>query len=93
MRSSELLARIVITMAIFGVIGTPLFFWAHTPLIHARLAENGGWSPDVLHGRVGEPLVLHLTSDDVTHGFASRGDAHAKRGRFARQSDRNHFSL
>jgi hypothetical protein len=34
------------------------------------MAEDGGWAPDVLAARVGEPLELRLTSDDVIHGFA-----------------------
>ena len=51
-------------------IGVPLFFWMRTPLIHARVAENGGWSPNVIQAEAGKPLHLQLTSDDVTHGFA-----------------------
>jgi hypothetical protein len=34
------------------------------------MPEYGGWSPDVIHAEVGEPLHLKLTSDDVVHGFA-----------------------
>ena len=48
----------------------PLVLWAQTPLIHARMAESGGWSPDVIQAKVGEPLHLKFTSDDVMHGFA-----------------------
>jgi mono/diheme cytochrome c family protein/plastocyanin len=70
MKRQELLTRIFITVAIFVAIGTPLYFWSRTPLIHARIAEDGGWNPDVLHTNVGEPLHLKLTSDDVVHGFA-----------------------
>lgn len=73
MKSSEMLARTLITMGILVAVGTPLFAWTHTPLLHAKAAENGGWNPDVLQARVGEPLHLHLTSDDVTHGFAVGG--------------------
>lgn len=51
-------------------LGLPLFFWTRTPLIHAQMAENGGWSPDVIQAEVGKPLHLRLTSDDVMHGFA-----------------------
>jgi mono/diheme cytochrome c family protein/plastocyanin len=39
-------------------------------MIHARMADAGGWSPDVIEAEVGQPLHLHLTSDDVVHGFA-----------------------
>jgi len=70
MKRSELLSRIFITAAIVGAVGTPLFIWSRTPLIHAQMAENGGWSPDVIQAEAGKPLHLKLTSDDVMHGFA-----------------------
>lgn len=70
MKRPELISRILITAAIIGAVGAPLYFWSRTPLIHARVAENGGWSPDVIHAKVNEPLHLSLTSDDVVHGFA-----------------------
>ncbi len=54
----------------FGAVGTPLFIWVRTPLIRAKVAEDGGSSPDVIKTNVGEPLHLKLTSDDVVHGFA-----------------------
>jgi mono/diheme cytochrome c family protein/plastocyanin len=70
MTRRELASRILIMAAAVGAVGTSLYFWARTPLIHARVAENGGWTPDVLRAKVGEPLRLRLTSDDVVHGFA-----------------------
>ena len=70
MKRSELLSRILITVSIVGAVGAPLYFWSRTPLIHARIAENGGWSPDVIQAEAGKPLHLKLTSDDVMHGFA-----------------------
>ena len=70
MKQSELLARILVTAGILIAVGAPLLFWTRTPLIHARMAENGGWSPDVLQAEVGQPFHLSLTSDDVVHGFA-----------------------
>jgi len=70
MKRSELLSRILITAAIIGAVGAPIVFRARTLLIHAKIAESGGWSPDILHANVGESLHLHLTSDDVVHGFA-----------------------
>src|SRR5574341_355319 len=69
MTRSELLSRILITAAVLGAVGAPLFFWARIPLVHARIAENGGWNPDVIQAKVGVPLHLSLTSDDVVHGF------------------------
>jgi mono/diheme cytochrome c family protein/plastocyanin len=41
--------------------------------IHGRMPEIGGWNPTNLKARVGEPLHLRLTSDDVMHGFAVGG--------------------
>ncbi|HLE92294.1 MAG TPA: cupredoxin domain-containing protein, partial [Anaerolineales bacterium] len=70
MKRPELLSRILIVAATLGAIGAPLFFWTRTPLIHAQMAEDGGWSPDVIQAEVGKPLHLRLTSDDVLHGFA-----------------------
>ncbi|HEY9153216.1 MAG TPA: c-type cytochrome [Anaerolineales bacterium] len=69
MKRSELITRILITVTIVGLVGAALTFWSRTPLIHARVAENGGWSPNVIQAKVGMPLQLSLTSDDVTHGF------------------------
>jgi plastocyanin len=70
MNRSELLSRILVIAGAILAIGAPLVFWARTPLIHARMPEYGGWSPDVIHANVGELLRLKLTSDDVVHGFA-----------------------
>ena len=70
MKRSELISRILITVAVVGAVGAPLYFWSRTPLLHAKVAENGGWSPDVIHANAGEPFHLKLTSDDVVHGFA-----------------------
>jgi mono/diheme cytochrome c family protein/plastocyanin len=70
MKRSELLSRIFVITGIILAIGAPLYFWKSTPLIHARVAENGGWSPDVIKAEIGQPLHLKVTSDDVVHGFA-----------------------
>ena len=69
MNRSELFSRIVVILVVLGTIGAPFIIWQRTPLIHAKIAENGGWTPDVLHAEVGKPLDLHFTSDDVIHGF------------------------
>ncbi len=70
MKRSELISRILIIVTIIGAVGAPLYFWSRTPLIHAHIAEDGGWNPDVIKANVNEPLNLQLTSDDVVHGFA-----------------------
>lgn len=70
MKRSELLSRLIVTVTVVGVVGAPLYLWSRTPLIHARMAESGGWTPDVIQAEAGKPLHLKLTSDDVVHGFA-----------------------
>jgi mono/diheme cytochrome c family protein/plastocyanin len=70
MKRAELVARILISAAVIGAVGVPLYVWARTPLVHARTAEAGGWNPSVIYAKVGQPLHLSLTSDDVVHGFA-----------------------
>jgi len=42
MKRSEIFSRFLITTGIFLAVGVPLFFWSGTPLIHARMSENGG---------------------------------------------------
>ena len=69
MKRPELIARILITAGIVLAIGAPLFFWNSTSLVHASMADIGGWSPNVIQAEVGQPLHLRLTSDDVVHGF------------------------
>jgi mono/diheme cytochrome c family protein len=34
------------------------------------MSEEGGWTPNTIRAKVGKPLQLHFTSDDVMHGFA-----------------------
>jgi plastocyanin len=70
MKRSELISRFLIVAGILLAVGAPLFLWVRTPLIHARMAEDGGWNPDVIQAEVGKPLHLKITSDDVVHGFA-----------------------
>lgn len=38
--------------------------------LRGRMADDGGWTPGAITARVGEPLTLRMTSDDVVHGFA-----------------------
>jgi mono/diheme cytochrome c family protein/plastocyanin len=46
--------------------------------IHARLPENGGWTPTDIQAVVGQPLRLRLISEDVVHGFAIGGEEAAE---------------
>ena len=69
----ETLARIIIMTVVLAAISIPLVAWqlrAQGTVVHARMAETGGWMPESLTAEVGKPLHLRLTSDDVTHGFA-----------------------
>jgi plastocyanin len=69
MRRVELGVRVMIGALLVTAAALPLWTRSHTPLIHAHMAENGGWTPDHLKAIAGKPLHLQLTSDDVTHGF------------------------
>ncbi len=67
--------RFALLFAIILVIGMPLvavLARSNSDMIevHARMADNGGWTPGNLSAQVGQPLRLRLTSDDVMHGFA-----------------------
>lgn len=70
MKRAELLSRLLIIAGLVLAVGAPLLLWMRTPLIHVSMAEDGGWKPDTLKAEVGKPVELHLTSDDVVHGFA-----------------------
>jgi mono/diheme cytochrome c family protein/plastocyanin len=70
MKRAEFVSRFLIIIGLVLVIAAPIILWSRTPLIHVSMAENGGWRPDTLSAQVGKPLELHLTSDDVVHGFA-----------------------
>ena len=70
MKRAEILSRVLIITGLLLAIGVPVMLWMNTPLIHVNMAEDGGWNPDTLKAEVGKPLELHLTSDDVMHGFA-----------------------
>jgi len=74
MKRSELLSRVLISVGILLLVVVPVIARKvgaqGTIEVHARMAGAGGWTPNVLFAEVGVPLHLHLTSDDVTHGFA-----------------------
>ena len=69
----EWLARFLILILIVAAISIPAVGWwrrSQGIVLHARMAETGGWTPENLIVAAGEPLHLRLTSDDVTHSFA-----------------------
>ncbi len=66
----EIWLRFLLLVGLVGIVGIPFILRKNTPLLHARLPENGGWSPAVIQAEVNRPLRLRLTSDDVMHGFA-----------------------
>ena len=70
MKHSELISRLLIITGILLTLGAPLYLWKSTPLIHAQMSEEGGWTPGTVKAEVGESLHLRFTSDDVMHGFA-----------------------
>jgi len=70
MKRTETIARLLIAAGAALAVGLPLFLWRSTPLIRARMADSGGWNPEVIQAQAGEPLHLKLTSQDVVHGFA-----------------------
>lgn len=68
-------AALILLLLIFAIPG--LLYWSQISVssgfdfeLIARMAENGGWSEEVLTVPVGEPLIIRLSSEDVVHGFA-----------------------
>jgi len=74
MKHSELFSRIFIIAGVLLVLAVPFAAQAIGAQgvieIHARMAESGGWTPSTIRAKVGVPLHLRLTSDDVMHSFA-----------------------
>lgn len=69
----EWLARFLVLLLLAIVIAVPAWSWwenSQATVVHARMAETGGWAPENLSVAAGKPLHLRLTSDDVTHSFA-----------------------
>ena len=69
----ERLARLIVIVLVAAAIALPVGAWwvrSRAVVIHARMAESGGWTPENLTAEVGRPQHLRLTSDDVMHGFA-----------------------
>jgi mono/diheme cytochrome c family protein/plastocyanin len=78
----ESIARMLVILSLLGVVLiVGISPWRDTSNsvervleIHARVPEDGGWSPGDLSAQVGETLRMRLTSDDVMHGFAIGGE-------------------
>ena len=72
MKPSELAARLLVIIGCLVIIAIPLgfYFSDRNHVIHARLAEDGGWSQQVIQAEAGQEVHLRLTSDDVMHSFA-----------------------
>lgn len=70
MSKMERIFRWLVVTVLVLTTGLTIFFWSKASLIHARIPEKGGWSPNIIKAQVGKPLSLKFTSDDVVHGFA-----------------------
>jgi mono/diheme cytochrome c family protein len=71
--SKESIARILVILLVLSAVVIIITVWSsksRVQVIHARMPEDGGWSPGNLTAEAGKPLTLHLTSDDALHGFA-----------------------
>ena len=73
----EILARVLVISLLLIAIAVPVGGYlissanmGHVVELHARMPENGGWSAGNITVQVGQPITLHMTSDDVVHGFA-----------------------
>lgn len=69
----EWVARLIVLVLVLAAISIPMVarqMRSRDVVMHARMAETGGWTPENLTVEVGQPLHLRLTSDDVMHGFA-----------------------
>jgi mono/diheme cytochrome c family protein/plastocyanin len=69
---AERIARLLVIVLAIGLPAlVVLARLASGPIeIHGVMANEGGWTPGELTAKVGEPINLRLTSDDVVHGFA-----------------------
>jgi mono/diheme cytochrome c family protein/plastocyanin len=75
MKNENIARLVVLLFAAIGVaiplVGRQLALGNQNVIeIHARMPENGGWSPDVIRAEIGQPIHLRITSDDVMHNFA-----------------------
>jgi len=72
--NKEILARILLGLIILGI-PLGILIWGQLSkepglLVQASIPEDGGWNPGTIISKVGEPLKLQFTSQDVVHGFS-----------------------
>ena len=77
MLKKETLARILVILFISIAVAVPFggywlanFAYPNRIELHARMPEHGGWSMETIQAKAGQPIHLHITSDDTVHGFA-----------------------
>lgn len=78
--SKEWIAQLLAIALIAAAVGIPLAARSWLPSkpadggiqvdLEGRVAESGGWMPEMIQAEVGQPVHLRLTSVDVMHGFA-----------------------
>jgi hypothetical protein len=69
MKPRRLLFWTLVGLVLIGIFST-LAFYRLPVTIHARIAEEGGFTPNYIQAHVGQPLRLRLVSEDVEHTFA-----------------------
>jgi mono/diheme cytochrome c family protein/plastocyanin len=71
---NEKFARILVAIFLLGgMVAIGIAWWSGQSdaiTLHARMPEEGGWTPADLTVAAGQPLHLRVTSDDVVHSFA-----------------------
>jgi mono/diheme cytochrome c family protein/plastocyanin len=71
--NQELIARAILLLIVASVIYGISMRFTNQPdviVLEGNMPEVGGWHPEVIRARAGEPLHLRFTSNDVVHGFA-----------------------
>lgn len=70
---SENFARlfiVVVFLTVLALLVSGIERRSKTLVLTGSMPEEGGWQPGVIRVQAGQPLDLHLTSNDVVHGFA-----------------------
>jgi cytochrome c oxidase subunit 2 len=64
--------KLFVAVALAGALSMTVRSKAEMPRVVNITAKRFGFSPNQVTLKRGEPVTLHLTSDDVTHGFFMR---------------------